>query len=123
VDRWHLPSVDATGKREPRVLFSRAECRGVVIDLQAGEQMGDHSVHESALVQVMSGRIVIVVDGREVEAGSGTLAVFEPGERRSVRAVESSRLLLLLVPWPGKGHYHAGEEEHLPVARAQPLAD
>jgi hypothetical protein len=28
----------------PRVLFSYRECRAVVIDLQSGEELGDHHV-------------------------------------------------------------------------------
>jgi quercetin dioxygenase-like cupin family protein len=92
------------------------------MDLQAGEVMREHSVHESAILEVVSGRIVISADGREVEAAAGTLAVFEPGERRGVRALDASRLLLLLAPWPGLGHYHEGEKENVP-AHVRPLAD
>jgi quercetin dioxygenase-like cupin family protein len=127
VDRWHLPSIDATGKREPRVLFSQAAWRGVVIDLQSGESMGEHQVHENAVVEVVSGRVAVEADGREVECDPGTLVVFEPGERHAVRAVEASRVLLLLAPWPGKGHYQAGKSidpERLPLhARSAPIDD
>jgi quercetin dioxygenase-like cupin family protein len=113
VDRWHLPSIDQTGKREPRVLFSSPACRAVVIDLQAGESMGEHSVHENAIVQVAMGTVAIASDGPEVECPAGSLVVFAPGERHALRAVEPSRLLLLLAPWPGDGHYQVGEIEHL----------
>jgi quercetin dioxygenase-like cupin family protein len=109
VERWNLPSVEATGKREPRVLFSSPECRAVVIDLQAGEEMGEHQVHERAVLQVVSGTIVLGVAGEETRCGAGTLATFPPGERHTLRALEDSRLLLLLAPWPGDGHYPAGE--------------
>jgi quercetin dioxygenase-like cupin family protein len=127
VDRWHLPSIDATGKREPRVLFSRPECRAVVLDLQAGESMGEHSVHESAIVEVVSGRVAVAANEREVECGAGTLVLLDARERRAVRALESSRILLLLAPWPGEGHYQPGEDAHperIPAhARAEPLRD
>jgi quercetin dioxygenase-like cupin family protein len=127
VDRWHLPSIDATGKREPRVLFSRPACRGVVIDLQGGESMGAHQVHESAMLQIVSGRVSVEAGSREVECEAGTLVVFEPGERHAVRALETSRVLLLLAPWPGDGHYQAGESidpERLPLhAQAAPIDD
>ncbi len=112
MDRWHLPTVEATGKREPRVLFSESACRGVVIDLQAGDAMGEHQVHENALVEVVSGRIAVEAGGRELECGAGTLVLFAPGERRAVRAREPSRILLLLAPWPGEGHYQAGVDAH-----------
>jgi quercetin dioxygenase-like cupin family protein len=109
VERWHLPSVEATGKREPRVLFSTPECRAVVIDMQAGEEMGEHQVRERAVLEVVSGAIVLGVADGEVECGAGTLATFTPGERHTVRAVDDSRLVLLLAPWPADGHYQAGE--------------
>jgi quercetin dioxygenase-like cupin family protein len=122
VDRWHLPSIDVSGKREPRVLFSSPACRAVVIDLQPGETMGEHSVHEQAILQVVSGTVVLGADGGEIECPAGTLASFEPAERHTVHAKEASRVLLLLAPWPGIGHYQAGEEERLPAhGQAPPL--
>jgi quercetin dioxygenase-like cupin family protein len=110
VDRWHLPSIAASGKREPRVLFSRPECRGVLIDLNAGDELGDHRLHESALVDVVAGTVSLEMDGQEVECAAGTLLSFAPGETRSLRALGSSRILLLLAPWPGVGHFPAGED-------------
>ena len=110
VDRWHLPSIAASGKREPRVLFSRPECRAVLIDLNAGDELGDHRLHESALVDVVAGSVSLEMDGREVECAAGTLLSFAPGETRSLRALEPSRILLLLSPWPGDGHFPPGED-------------
>ena len=34
---------------------------------------------------------------------------FAPGERREVRSESGARLLLVLAPWPGEGHYRAEE--------------
>jgi quercetin dioxygenase-like cupin family protein len=123
VDRWHLPSIEATGKREPRVLFSTSACRAVVIDLQAGEEMRDHQVRERAVIEVVSGRVTLGTDGQETECEPGTLATFAPGERHAVRALEDSRLLLLLAPWPAEGHFQSGENadpERLPEHAAVP---
>jgi quercetin dioxygenase-like cupin family protein len=110
VNRWHLPSIPANGKREPRVLFSRPECRAVLIDLNTGDELGDHRLHESALVDVVGGTVSLEMDRQEVECGAGTLLSFAPGETRSLRALEPSRILLLLAPWPGEGHFPAGED-------------
>jgi quercetin dioxygenase-like cupin family protein len=109
VERWHLPSITASGKREPRVLFSRAEARGVLIDLNAGEEMGDHRLHESAVLQVVAGRVGVELGDQGVECDAGTLLTFDPGETRRLRALEPSRILLLLTPWPGAGHFPDGE--------------
>ena len=110
MERWHLPSIDASGKREPRVLFSRPGCRAVLVDLNAGDELGDHQLREHAIVAVVSGKLEVAGDGRTVECDEGTLVTFAPGETRSVRATEPSRILLLLAPWPAEGHFREGED-------------
>jgi quercetin dioxygenase-like cupin family protein len=123
VERWHLPSIDADGKREPRVLFSRPSCRAVLIDLNEGDGLGDHRVHEHAIVQVVSGRRRLAAGGHDVECEAGSLMTFAPRETRSVQALEPSRILLLLVPWPGEGHFHEGEDadpERMPANAVAP---
>ena len=122
MERWHLPSIDASGKREPRVLFSAPEARAVLIDLNAGDEMGEHRVHENALLQVVSGRVEL----NGIACDAGTLVTFPPGETRSARALEPSRLLLVLAPWPGANHFHDGEDadpSRMPANAAAPPVD
>jgi len=57
---------------------------------------------------VASGEVEIDQDGTTVSGGPGLLAHFEPGERRTVRAVTDARIVLLLSPWPGVGHPSRG---------------
>ena len=127
MERWHLPSVEASGKRSPRVLLSSSECRAVVIDLEPGEELGEHSVHERAIVQVVTGSVSVSAgDGAATACDAGTLLSFGPGERHSLRADSKARILILLAPWPGEGHYADGERhrapEHLPPnATAHPV--
>jgi quercetin dioxygenase-like cupin family protein len=47
---------------------------------------------------------VASADG-EIEAPAGTLAHFEPNERHSVASDGGAKVLLLLAPWPGPGHF------------------
>jgi quercetin dioxygenase-like cupin family protein len=101
--------VEASGKRDPRVLFSRPEARAVLIDLRAGDELGDHRLHESAVVYVVSGAIGLDADGRTVECQAGTLLRFASGENRRLRADGDARILMLLAPWPGAGHYRSDE--------------
>ena len=106
MERWHLPSVEQSGRREPRVLFSAPECRAVLIDLRAGEELGEHEVRERAVLQIVSGQVTIGDGGGASEpAEAGTLVTFAPHERHSVRAEADARLLLLLAPWPARDHY------------------
>jgi quercetin dioxygenase-like cupin family protein len=100
------PRVPSEGRQMPRVLFSTPECRGVVIDLQAGEELGDHHVRERAVLEVVSGRVAIESSDETAECDAGTLVTFDPGEPHTIRALAESRLLLLLSPWAG---------EHMPA--------
>jgi quercetin dioxygenase-like cupin family protein len=123
VQRWHLPSIEANGRREPRVLFSRPGCRAVLIDLSAGDELGEHRTHEHAVLEVVSGKLALVSGKRRVECEAGTLVTLEPHETRSVEALEASRILLVLAPWPGEGHYREGQErdpDHMPAQAAVP---
>ena len=101
---WDITSLDVE-PHQPAVLDSEAEGRAIVIQIPAGERLQEHQVHERATLFLVSGRIEIEdADGGSAEGGAGFLAVFDPNERREVRATEDSRLLLLLSPWPGVGH-------------------
>ncbi len=91
-------------------MFSQPEARAVVLDLPAGDALSEHSVRETAIVQVVAGSIVVEYDDKSVACEAGTLLTFAPGERRAVRAKTDSRLLLLLAPWPADGHYSDDEE-------------
>lgn len=99
---WKIGELDVE-PRQPEVLDSEAEGRAIVIELPAGERLSEHQVHERAWLMVVSGEIEL--DGAELASGGpGLLAQFAPNERHEVRAIEDSRLLLLLSPWPGEGH-------------------
>jgi mannose-6-phosphate isomerase-like protein (cupin superfamily) len=56
---------------------------------------------------VVEGAARIEAVGVVVEAGPTTLLTFEPGERHSVASESGARILLILSPWPGEGHYPA----------------
>jgi quercetin dioxygenase-like cupin family protein len=51
--------------------------------------------------------------GRSFRAEPGDLVTFDPDERHAVRNDDAgeSRVLLLLAPWPGDGHYRGGGSE------------
>jgi quercetin dioxygenase-like cupin family protein len=101
---WDITKLDVEA-HQPTVLDSEAEGRAIVIQLPAGDRLQEHQVHERATLLVIGGRVEIEDgDGGSAAGGPGFLAVFDPNERREVRASEDSRLLLLLSPWPGVGH-------------------
>ena len=101
---WDLTSLEVQ-PHHPEVLGSEEEGRAILIQLPAGEALDQHQVHERAVLFVVSGRIELEdAGGGTAGGGVGLLAVWDPNERHEVRAIEDSRVLLLLAPWPGEGH-------------------
>ena len=104
MESWRIDELEVD-RHHPLVLSSDDEGRAIVLELPAGEKLGEHQVHERASLIVISGAIEISEPGGEpVSGGPGLLAVFDPNERHEVSATEDSRLLLILSPWPGDGH-------------------
>ncbi len=93
------------GTRDPLVVHSANEARAVLIVLKPGQRLGDHQVKENAWVTVLEGGVRISAGGEAVEATPGMLFRFDPDERHSLTSDEGARILLLLAPWPGEGHY------------------
>ena len=85
---WDLKAIPTPdGSRSPVVLHSEQPGRAVLIGLDPGQELGDHQVKEHAWVYVVDGEAQVDSDGESVTAGPG------------------ARILLLLAPWPGEGHY------------------
>jgi quercetin dioxygenase-like cupin family protein len=110
METWKLPDIGTpNGSRSPVVLKSDDEARAVLIGLDPGQKLGDHQVKEHAWLIVVDGSVTLRAGDEEVEAPSGTLARFIPDERHSVHTDAGARILLLLAPWPGPGHYRGDE--------------
>lgn len=104
MELWDTANLDVE-PHAPQILRSDdGAARVIAIDLPAGEELQEHEVHEHAYVFVASGEIEIREGGVARKAGAGALAHFEPHERHEVAAVQDSRILLILAPWPGEGH-------------------
>ena len=103
---WRLTEIATPeGSRSPVVLSSEDEARAVLIGLDAGQSLGDHQVKEHAWLVIVDGSAELSAGGETIDAPVGTLARFEPNERHSVSTENGAKLLLLLAPWPGEGHY------------------
>jgi quercetin dioxygenase-like cupin family protein len=106
VQSWNLMAIDAPeGTRDAVVIHSEHEARAVLVRLLPGQELGDHQVKENAWLTVLDGRVRVSAGGEELEAGAGSLFRFDPDERHSVSSDEGARILLMLAPWPGDGHY------------------
>jgi quercetin dioxygenase-like cupin family protein len=106
VRSWNLTEIEVEGgSRSPVVLDSDEAARAVLIVLEPGQALGDHQVKEHAYILVVDGQAEVESAGETIAAGPGTLLMFDPDERRSVSSNGGARILLLLAPWPGAGHY------------------
>jgi quercetin dioxygenase-like cupin family protein len=107
VRHWALHEIETPqGTRSPVVLDSQDGAkRALLIELRPGEALGEHSVKEWALLLVLEGTVRVEAGDESFDAGAEELFQFEPDERHSVTSDEGARILLLLAPWPGDGHY------------------
>jgi len=106
MESWQLLQISTPdGTRSPVVLKSEDEARAVLIGIDPGQELGDHQVKEHAWLLVVDGVAQIRSGAHEIDAPIGTLAHFEPDERHSVASQAGAKVLLLLAPWPGEGHF------------------
>jgi quercetin dioxygenase-like cupin family protein len=107
VHSWDLTAIETPGgTRSPVVLYTN-DARAVLIGIHAGQELGDHQVKEQAWIVVVDGTVEFEAGGEQVTGGPGTLVTFAPDERHAVRSAGGARVLLLLQPWPGEGHYRS----------------
>jgi mannose-6-phosphate isomerase-like protein (cupin superfamily) len=110
VQSWNLTEIEAPGGTvDPAVLTTDDGARAIAIRLDPGQTMNAHPVRVRAWVVVVEGRAQIRSGDEFVDGGVGTLVTFAPGERHAVSSVDGARVLLILAPWPGPGHYPDGE--------------
>lgn len=110
---WNLREIETPGgSRSPVVLRSDASARAVLIALEPGQRLGEHQVKERALVSVVDGAVRVESGGETIEGETGCFFSFDADERRSISTDTGARILLVLAPWPGEGHYR-GEQKSL----------
>jgi quercetin dioxygenase-like cupin family protein len=109
VQSWDLTEIAAPGGTiDPAVLTTDDGARAIAIRLDAGQEMRDHQVRERAWVVVVEGEAEIRSADEVVAGRVGTLVTFAPGERHALSSATGARVLLILAPWPGPGHYPDG---------------
>ena len=106
MQHWDLHAIEAPrGTRDPYVVHQDEGARAVLIALEPGQALGDHQVKENAWVMIVDGSVQVTAGSDNVELGPGGLLRFEPGERHAIASAAGARVLMLLTPWPGAGHY------------------
>lgn len=106
MQHWDLQQIETPGgSRSPVVLRSDEAARAVLIVLEPGQRLGEHQVKERALVSVVDGAVRVESGGETVDGGPGCFFFFDADERRSISTDSGARILMVLAPWPGEGHY------------------
>ena len=104
MDVWEIAAL-SPAPGHPEVLRSDdGAARVIALTLDANDLLGEHQVHEHAWLLVLDGTLEVTSGSDVCEIGRGSLVHFDPAERHEVRAAASTRILLLLAPWPGAGH-------------------
>lgn len=80
-----------------RVLYRDDQIRVVVFAFDERQELTDHTAAVPALVQVISGRIRLDLDGDPVELGPGSWVRMEANLTHAVLALEPSVMLLTLL--------------------------
>ena len=80
-----------------RVLYTDDLIRVVVFAFDAGQELTDHTAAKPAIVQVVSGRIRLDLDGQPVELGEGCWVRMAADLTHAVVALEPAVMLLTLL--------------------------
>jgi quercetin dioxygenase-like cupin family protein len=80
-----------------KVLYKDELIRVVLFAFDQGQELTDHTAPKPAIVQVISGRIRLDLDGEPVELGPGSWVRMAPHLTHAVFAFEPSVMLLTLL--------------------------
>lgn len=80
-----------------RVLARTSGGNVTLFAFDAGEELSEHTAPFDALVLTLSGAIVLTIGGTEVRTGPDTVTLMPAGVPHAVRAVEASRMLLVML--------------------------
>ena len=69
MNSWELGALDLK-PRLPEILSSSDAARAIVLDLEAGESLSEHEVHERAWLVVLGGEIAVATAAGERASGA-----------------------------------------------------
>jgi quercetin dioxygenase-like cupin family protein len=80
-----------------RVVYRDDQIRVVVFAFDGGQELTDHTAAKPAIVQVVSGRIRLDLDGEPVELGPGSWVRMAANLTHAVLALEPTVMVLTLL--------------------------
>ena len=79
-----------------RTLARSADLRVVLVALEEGKKSSEHHAGVTATIQVVSGRVLVRLAGRNEELGPAQLLLLAPGTRHELQALADSAFVLTL---------------------------
>ena len=80
-----------------RVLARTAAGNITLFAFDAGEELSEHSAPFDALALTLSGALVLTIGGVEVRTTAQTIVLMPANVPHAVRAIEASRMLLIML--------------------------
>jgi quercetin dioxygenase-like cupin family protein len=100
---WNLNAHHEHHAKKPLQLLSTPALRVDLVDLAQDEEIGDSWYGDRALIQVLSGSVLLTIGEYTTTCDDGTLVALDPGDVHSIRGLEQSRLLLTFAS-SSRGH-------------------
>lgn len=88
------------GRVVSRTLSAKPYVNITLFAFDKGEEISAHTSPGDAMVQVLDGRALINVGGKEITAEAGQIVVMPANTPHSVSAVEQFKMLLIVVKQP-----------------------
>lgn len=79
-----------------RVLYKDDQVRVVGFAFDAGQELTEHTTPLAAVVQVISGRLLVTIDGERVEVDTTSWLHMSPSLPHTVHAAEPTVMILTL---------------------------
>lgn len=98
--RLHEEHAWQHGERNAKTLVKESDFRIVLIALRAGARMERHQTAGRISIQVLTGRLRLLIAGERVELPQGALVSLERDVPHDVEALEES-VFLLTIGWAG----------------------
>ena len=80
-----------------RVLARTAAGNITLFAFDAGEELSEHTAPFDALALTLSGALILTIGGREVATSPQTIVLMPAHVPHAVRAIEASRMLLIML--------------------------
>jgi quercetin dioxygenase-like cupin family protein len=84
-----------------RTVFQDDSVKAVVFGFGAGQELSEHTSAKPAILHILSGRATIGLGTEPIDAGPGTWVHMAPKLSHSVKAIEPTVMLLLLLRGSG----------------------